>query len=175
MVIYTRHTSESLESSAADIEASASAGGKGRQSANPLQSYREPQMSTSSESDSAPAKKARNELENFLTPVFPLEPNFPDLRYQEMDGYPLNLSLAPPQQPQGITENLHGLDLSIKKTECDQSEQHSHGVVDISSDSDSPLTQKHREPILESLWRNTTNQASRTSNSDGKSSDTTDG
>ena len=111
-------------------------------------SYREQPRSGSSESDSTPAKKVRKVLENFETPIFPLAPDFSEFREQEIEGYPLNLSLPSSTRNLSITEDFRGLDLTVCKASLDES---SHVEV-ISSDSDNS-EKKTTEPILETLWR----------------------
>ena len=111
-------------------------------------SYREKTKSGSSESDTTPSKKVRKALDNFETQTFPLTPDFSDLRDQEVEGYPLNLSLPPATRNLTITEDLRGLDLSISKaTSSDMTL-----IEVVSSDSDTPVKLK-TEPILETLWR----------------------
>ena len=133
----------------------------------PPQTYREPQTFNSSGSDTTPAKKARQTLVDFEPTSFPLIPDFSDMRNQEVEGYPLNLSVA--HQPHlGITDNLLGLDLSISSTTVTRETQDEPMRTTMSAPSiatstttlhsstaSAPSTpmSTSSEPILDRMWR----------------------
>ena len=115
----------------------------------PSITYREPLTFNSSESDTTPAKKARQALVDFEPTIFPLIPDFSDLRNQEVEGYPLNLTV--PHQPHlGIAENLQGLDLSVKNSTGTRESQ--DVTMRPCATDNAPSTTTESEPILERLW-----------------------
>ena len=172
-VIYTNHTVETPTVVDAD-----QAGKKQSDSPNTerhYHEYRESHRSTSSESDSTPAKKARKELAHYDTPHFPLAPDFSEFQDQEVEGYPSNLSLPTSTQQLDIIDDLRGLDLRINKQSHSSSTTPKEEVsIDLSRESDSPIEQEaEREPILEQLWRLPRSETF-TPLYDHKSSDNTD-